>query len=402
MSLKQLLSELQRKEIELWNDGERLRFAAPSGVMTPALLAQLRQHKEQIMSFLRQTSDEESQLAIPPTPRHGKLALSFAQQRLWFLDQLGDGGAYNIPLTLELRGALNVSILERTLQEIVQRHESLRTTFVETNGEAHQVIHTEVVVRLPVIDLSHLAPDGEASLAEKQASEVERLAAQEALHPFDLTKDLMLRGTLIKINKREGFDWHVLLLTMHHIASDGWSMGVLVREIKELYRAFSQGLPSPLPPLPIQYADFAVWQRQKLQGDVLTRQLEYWKSHLADAPPLHQLPTDRHRPAIDSFQGSVEHFTINHELTQQLHWLSQQTGSTLFMTLLAGFYVLMARYSGQEDIVVGTPIANRNRKEIEPLIGFFCQHVGVASRLVRQSDLYPALRTGAADDARSV
>ncbi|MDH3600117.1 MAG: amino acid adenylation domain-containing protein [Candidatus Tectomicrobia bacterium] len=298
--------------------------------------------------------------AIQPVSRSGPLPLSFGQQRLWFLDQLGSGAAYHIPLTLRLQGSLDVAALHRTLTEIVRRHESLRTTFRTESGTPHQVIQPPAPVPMPVVDLSPL-PD------EAQAAEIQRRAQEESLRPFDLAADRMLRATLL----RQSPQTHVLLLTLHHIASDGWSMGVLVREVSRLYEAFTQGLPSPLPELPIQYADFAHWQRQWLQGAVLEQQLAYWREQLTGAPPLLALPTDRPRPGVQTHNGAGEGWALGIDLTRQVHALSQATGTTVFMTLLAAFTVLLARHSGQEDLVVGAPIANRTRVETEGLIGCF-------------------------------
>ncbi len=311
---------------------------------------------------------------IQPVSRQQQLPLSFAQQRLWFLDRLGSSSAYNLPVGLVLRGSVNVPALEQALQEIVNRHETLRTTFATAAGIPYQVIHPQMIVNLPMVDLSE-------STSEAQMAEVNHLIATETTRPFDLSCDPMLRGLLLNLGqssvslpslKFDGTETHyILLLTIHHIAADGWSMAVLMQELTALYSAFSQGLSSPLPDLPIQYADFAVWQHHYLQGDRLTRQLNYWTTQLADAPQLLQLPTDRPRSPKESFRGDRVSVEINADLTQQLRQLSQAQGTTLYMTLLAAFQMLMYRYSGQTDMVVGSPIANRNRQEIESLIGFF-------------------------------
>jgi len=299
--------------------------------------------------------------AIKPISREGDLPLSFAEQRLWFLAQLQEGSAtYNEQEGLHLKGSLQVKSLQRALQEIVRRHENLRTNFKTVDGSTVRVILPELDLPLPIIDLQHF-PTG------KQLTEVQRLAEQEIQQPFNLANEPLLRVTLLKL----AADDHVLLLTMHHIITDGWSTGILSHELEVLYGAYTQGRPSPLPQLPIQYADFASWQRQPTTTKALAPQLNYWKQQLAGAPPLLELPTDYPRQTVQTSKGGKEFFELGVEFTQQLKNLSQELGVTLFMTLFAAYSILLYRYSGQEDIVIGTPIANRNRSEIEGLIGFF-------------------------------
>ncbi len=286
---------------------------------------------------------------------------SFAQQRLWFLSQLqGSSAIYNIPCVLRLTGALNIKVLEQALSEIVQRHEVLRSSFKIHNGSLVQIISPKASLNLAILDLRSL------QLAE-QSQQVQHLATQSAQRPFDLETEPLVRVSILQLDKES----HVLLVTMHHIVSDGWSTGIFIREVAALYEAFIQGKPSPLDSLPIQYADFAHWQRQYLSGQVLSTQLDYWRQQLAQSPPLLELPSDRTRPAVQSFAGGTEQFQLDKQLSQKLVSLSNSSGTTLFMTLLAAFTTLLARYSNQEDIVIGSPIANRNRREIEPLIGFF-------------------------------
>ncbi len=286
---------------------------------------------------------------------------SFAQQRLWFLDQMTPGSAlYNISRTLRIEGALHVKALQQALDTVVARHESLRTTFDLVDGGPVQVISERGSAVMPVIDLS------EQPETDREA-EVQRLAAEGSWRPFDLQQGPLLRITLLRLTEKE----HVLLLTMHHIVSDGWSMGVLMRDLSALYEAFCAGRPSPLPELPLQYADFAHWQRQWLQGEALQAQLSYWKGHLDSSPPVLELPTDRPRPAVQTFQGATEPFVLPDALCASLNTLSRQQGGTLFMTLLAAFQTLLHRYTGQGDILVGSPIANRSRVETEAMIGFF-------------------------------
>jgi amino acid adenylation domain-containing protein len=363
-TIEKFLSYLRSLDVKLWADGDRLRYSAPKGTLTPTSLAELAGRKAEILTFLHKAEHASYSSTIPPirpVPRNGDLPLSFAQQRLWFLDQLEDQSAtYNMPAALHLIGSLHVDALEQSLMEIVRRHEILRTTFPMLNGYPVQVIAPTLTLTLLVVDLQAL-PEVE------QSAEVRRLATEEAQRPFDLANGSLLRVTLLKLGQEE----HMLLLTMHHIVYDGWSIGIFIRELVILYEAFSKGAPSPLPELPIQYADFAHWQRQWLQGEVLETQLNYWKQQLAAAPPLLELPTDRPRPPVETFRGSTEPFQLNPDLTRKLKTLSQRSGTTLFMTLMAAFVTLLSRYSGQEDIVVGSPIANRNRSETESLIGFF-------------------------------
>jgi amino acid adenylation domain-containing protein len=310
-------------------------------------------------------------LQIKAAPRNEPLPLSFAQQRLWFLDQLQPGSPlYNAPVALRFSGDLDVAVLERALSEVVRRHESLRTTFAEAGGQPVQIINPPAPLTLRVEDLNHL---GEA---EREA-EVRRLSEEEAQQPFDLGAGPLLRARLLRLSDEQ----HVLLFTLHHINTDGWSMGVLVREVTRLYEAYLKGAESPLAELTIQYADFAVWQRQWMSGEVLERELNYWRQQLEGAPPVLELPTDRPHPAVRSFAGARHSFLLSEELTEGLRRLSREEGATLFMTLLAGWQALLARYSGQSDIVVGSPIAGRNRAETESLIGFFVNTFALRARV---------------------
>jgi amino acid adenylation domain-containing protein len=317
------------------------------------------------------TGQKQDVLAIAPFSRDAALPLSFAQQRLWFLDQLEPGNPfYNISRVVHLKGVLDVAALEQSFNELVRRHEALRTSFPIANEQAVQVIAPVLNLTLPIVDLSEL-PD-----AERDA-EILQLARLEARYSFDLTQCPLLRVTLLRLKEEE----HVLLFTIHHIISDGWSAGVLVREIATLYESFSAGKPSPLPELPIQYADYAVWQRQWLQGEVLESQMSYWKQQLGGNLPVLELPTDRPRSPIRTLQGRTQSWQLSQELTQKLKAMSRREGVTLFVTLLAAFKTLLYRYTSQEDILVGSPIANRNRRKLEGLIGFF------VNTLVLRTDL---------------
>ena len=383
--LLKTLQELRTAGVRLWVENGKLRSQAPKGAITPVLRRQIVAQRDALISFLQQAEQSIDAVAIAPISRTGKIPLSFAQQRLWFIDQFGSGAAYNMPQLLDLKGPLNLSALQQTLQEIVRRHESLRTTFEVNEGVPYQVIHPNMTVDFSIIDLRTSAPD-------KQKAEVKRLTNAEANRPFDLSHDVMLRAMVLKLSDIVLQDvtqndtvanHHILLLTTHHIASDGWSLGLLVQEIAGLYAAFNEKKPSPLPELPIQYADFAVWQRNYLQGAVLEQQLNYWKGQLANAPELLQLPTDRPRPTHQSYRGDVVRLELDVQLTQLLRTLSREQGTTLYMTLLAAFQILMSRYTGQSDIIIGSPIANRNRQEIEPLIGFFVNTLALRADLER-------------------
>ncbi|SDI21682.1 amino acid adenylation domain-containing protein [Pseudomonas sp. BS3767] len=300
------------------------------------------------------------------------LPLSWAQQRLWFLDQLdrAAGAAYHIPAGLRLRGRLDRDALQATLDRIVARHETLRTHFALHEGQAIQVIAPATQgFALASHDLRPLD-----SAAQHEA--VERLAREEALAPFDLSSGPLIRGRLVQLSETE----HILLVTQHHIVYDGWSTGVLLHEIGMLYRAFSQGLADPLPALAFQYVDYAAWQRQWLQGETLHTQVEFWRQHLSGAPALLELPTDHRRPPLRSYAGGRVSLALSPALTAGLRQLGQRHGATLFMTLLAGWSSLLSRFSGQDDVVIGTPVANRPRSELESLIGFFVNTLALRIR----------------------
>jgi amino acid adenylation domain-containing protein len=309
---------------------------------------------------------------LVPVPRDGRpLPASFAQQRLWFLHQLEPASvAYNLPAAVRLEGALDRAALRAALTEIVRRHEALRTRFGVADGAPVQVIDAAGPVDLPLVDLQALP----AAAAEEQAR---LLVRAEGCRPFDLARGPLLRAGLVALGAEE----HILSLNMHHVIGDAWSTSVLVRELRELYEACSQGRPSPLPELAVQYADFAVWQRQWLSGEVLEAEIRYWRDRLGVAPPVLELPTDRPRPAVQTFRGTNTWFALPAELSERLQALSRDAGSTLFMALLSAFYALLARYSGQSELVVGTPIAGRNHLETENLIGFF------VNTLVLRADL---------------
>ncbi len=304
------------------------------------------------------------QVALPPLyplARTEALPLSFAQQRLWYLDQLLPGTAlYNLPAAVRFQGDFDPVLLERSLNTVIARHEALRTTFRTVNGHPMQLVAPTLHITLPVVDVRDLP-------RTEHAAVIRARFGAEAARSFDLEYGPLIRGVLLHLATEE----YILLLTMHHSISDGWSMGVLVRELAAGYAAFAAGALPMLPPLPIQYADFAAWQRAWLQGETLDRYIAYWKEQLAGAPEYLDLPTDRPRPSQQSFRGAALSFALAEPLTADLKALSRREGATLFMTLLAAFAALLARYAHQDELLIGTPIANRNRTEIEDLIGFF-------------------------------
>jgi amino acid adenylation domain-containing protein len=311
---------------------------------------------------------------VPPLVRQERgmtIPLSFAQERLWFLDQLGlVGPAYNMPFALKLEGKLNISALEQSIAELIQRHESLRTHFESRAGSPVQIVDPPGLFSLEIRDLCRLQE-------RDTTPEVQRLSSEEAMRSFDLLRGPLLRAVLLKLSGQE----HVLLLTMHHIVSDGWSLGVLNRELSTLYSAHCQGWPSPLSELPVQYADYAIWQRHWLQGEELQEHLNYWRKRLAGAPPQLLLPTDRARPAVASFNGGVFRFDMPVTLRVALEELARHEGATLFMVVLAAYQILLSRYSGQQDVVVGSGIAGRTHAQADELIGFFVNMMSLRTDL---------------------
>ncbi len=308
---------------------------------------------------------------LVPVSRNRPLPLSFAQQRLWFIDQLAPGSPlYNIPVALRIDGPLRIEVLELCLTEIVRRHEALRTIFASDEGTPTQLIQPPALFRLPVVDLSGIPQGRREGLART-------LVGEESVRPFDLARGPLLRGALLRLADRE----HAAMLTLHHIVGDGWSLGILVREITALYAAFDTARLSPLADLPVQYADFSVWQRSWLTGDALEQEIAFWRRQLDGLPPKLKLSTDRPRPAVQSFRGRTLPLRIPARVVRLARALSRREGATLFMVLMAAFQALLSRSSEQEDFAVGTPIAGRNRLETEGLIGFF------VNTLVLRADL---------------
>ncbi|WP_041234093.1 condensation domain-containing protein [Cylindrospermum stagnale] len=367
--IEEFLSYLDDLDIRLWIDevngspaqDVHLHCNAPKGALIPDIRAELAERKDEIIAFLQKTSlvSTFTLELIQPISRNGTIPLSLNQQRLWFLHQIEGGSTtYNEFFAVSIKGLLQISHLEQSLQEIIQRHEVLRTTFPNQDGYPIQAIAPSLAITLPIVNLQALPKVEQSALIQQLSKQVQR--------PFDLANGPLLRFTLVQLER----EFYVFLLCIHHIVYDAWSIGVFIQELSSLYKASCAGVPSSLPKLLIQYADFAVWQRQWLSGEVLKTQLSYWLSQLHDAPSQLQLPTDRPRPSVQTYQGTTQNFSLNTELTQKLQSLSRESGTTLFMTLLAAFATLLYRYSGESDILIGSPIANRNRSEIESLIGF--------------------------------
>lgn len=325
-----------------------------------ATLAELAEHIDQALrGEMEDQAEGQDEFSI--IPRTGSIPLSYAQKRLWFLDQLEPGNPfYNLPAAVQLKGELDVEALRKSLEAIVHRHESLRTNFDTVDGMPVQVIRQPGPFELPVVDLTHL-PAGE------REAEVQRLGLEEVRRPMDLAKDMLLRVKLFRLAE----DDHVLVLTIHHIISDGWSMGVLIRELGALYAGYTSQSPVELPELPIQYADYAAWQQEYLSGERMEKLLDYWKRQLENLPGLLELPTDYPRPAVQSYRGDHYSFEINSDTVNRLRAFCNQEGVTVYMALLSIYQLLLSRYTGEEDIPVGTAIANRTRKQVEGLIGFF-------------------------------
>lgn len=319
------------------------------------------EQRELLFALLKEKDLDISRLPITARKKGMRVPLSFAQQRLWFLAQLEPASAaYNMPAALRLVGLLNMDALKQSFNYIVSRHEVLRTTFSVEQGRPVQVIAPTLYIKLPVVDLRHLSQ-------MEQDAEVQQLISAEAQQPFNLSTGPLLRVILLQLGSQE----HILLFTMHHIIADGWSLRIFTREMAVLYESFCISKSLPLPELPVQYADFAYWQEIWVKDEALQKQLAYWKQQLNGAAPVLELPIDRSRPSKQSFRGSVRTLRLSEALSKRLKKLSIQEGASLFMTLLAAFKTLLYRYTGQEDIIVGSPIAGRNRCEIEGLIGFF-------------------------------
>ncbi|MEM9087118.1 MAG: amino acid adenylation domain-containing protein [Cyanobacteria bacterium P01_F01_bin.53] len=359
-NIETFLAELSRQEVKLWMDGERLRCSGPEAVLTDELNAQLKARKPDIIAFLQQLPNKRAVPTISPAPRQGgPIPLSFAQQRLWFLHQMQpDLAVYNLPMAIQVEGFLETEAFSQSLNEIVRRHEVLRTRFVTVEGQPVQKVQEPAPIEIQHINLQDSAHPEDA---------VKQAALDDAQKPFDLSQDQLLRVTVLSLSDTKS----VVLFTVHHIIADGWSQEILIQELATFYKAALIGQTTSLPALPIQYADFAIWQQNWLQGKELDTQLNYWKKQLDVNQAVLQLPTDYPRARVQTYRGAIEQFSLSKELSERLRTLGQQQSATLFMTLLAAFKVLLYRYTGQTDLVVGTPIANRHRAEVEGLIGLF-------------------------------
>ncbi|MCB0085843.1 MAG: hypothetical protein KDE47_33110, partial [Caldilineaceae bacterium] len=361
-----LLTYLRERQVRLWVDDGRLRFRAPEGTMSPELLRHLRLHKAALTQALAAVAalHSEMQRPIPPISRKGPLPLSFAQERLWFLAQIHGSAedAYHMATTLRLCGRLHVEALTLAFDQLIARHEILRTTFYFDGEQPRQQIAATAPIAIQQEHAHERAWQPIVEVATKM--------------PFDLATGPLMHLHLLKVNEHE----HLLTIAMHHLIADGWSIQLLVSEVATLYGAIVAGklageqgqtIGDPLPSLPIQYADYAQWQRTWLQGEWLAQELAHWQQVLQDAPPLLELPTDHPRLEMVAPRAGHLRQALSHEVVDQVRALAQEEGATLFMALFAAFTVLLTRYSGQHDIVVGTPVAARNHPDLEALVGFF-------------------------------
>jgi len=363
MNTLEFLSKLRDLGIQISTDGDKLRCNAPKDVLTVKLRSELAERKTEIIALLQNNNSVEklTPSRIQPTSRNHPLPLSFAQQRLWFLDQLESNSSfYNLPEAIRLQGELNIDILQQALDGLVANYEILRTNYIAENGSPIQSIAPPRSVELKIFDFQQYE-------VVEQEIKIQKVLQQESQYPFNLASDLIIRGCLLKLSSSE----QILLIVQHHIATDGWSMGIMWEKLTQLYLAFLEGKPNPLPTLSIQYADYAVWQRERLSGEVIHKQLNYWKQQLANANPLLKLPTDFPRPSVQTYGGATQSHPLSPSLSREINQLCRQEGATLYMGLLAAFQILLYRYSRQEDILVGSVIAGRNCKEIEELMGFF-------------------------------
>src|SRR5216683_4242557 len=361
-----LLERASEAGVFLSHEDGRLHFKLSVGVFPVELKSEIVAHKTDLIAFLSRKQRESGAASTLPALRKfdrtgSPVPLSYAQQRLWFIDQLEGGSAqYNMPGAMRLEGRFDEQLAERALARIIERHEPLRTVFVSGEDGPRQRIKKDFDFRLTRIDLRDQA-------REMQERLVEEAVDADAQRPFDLSADLMLRASFVRLAEEEG----VLLFNMHHIASDGWSMEILVEEFGRLYEALREGGGDPLEPLVIQYADYAQWQREWLKGETLERQVRYWERQLAEAPEVHGLRLDHARPAVRSYRGAVQRLEVNKETVEELKRVALGSQATLYMVLQGAFALLLARHGSSEDVVMGTPVANRGQKELEPLVGFF-------------------------------
>ena len=372
MTLIELLTELRSRKIKLQVKDGKLSYSAPKGMLTDELKMHVIENKDEILSFLdvETTRKQLSAEKIEKISRDGDLVLSFSQERLWFIDQFEPGNVvYNIPSAVPWKGPIDFHVLKKSVNEIVRRHETLRTSFIVKNRQPVQIIAPPGDIDMPVIDLSRM---GEV----EKRRESQRLTDEETRLPFDLSEGNLFRMKILRLESA----YHILLITFHHIIADGWSIGVFFNELSALYQAFGAGRESPLGELPFQYADYAHWQRNYLSGSLFDEQISYWKNQLREMPFLLKLPIDKKRPLIQTYNGAMESFTLNEAVALRCKQMALDEGVTLFMLLLSFYTILLMKYTGQEDIVIGSPIANRNRSEIEGLIGFFINTILLRSK----------------------
>ena len=373
MTVYELMAKLGAVGIKLWVEEGQLKFKAPKGALTPELKQNLIENKQAVIEFLSEARVSESGGAsvIPKVDRSGVIPLSHAQQRLWFIEQLTPGSStFHIPAALYLTGILDIKALERAFLKLIQRHEALRTVFLLQGEEPSQVVRDIEHFDIPFESLMEVS-EPERMLAVKTRVE------KEVRTSFDLSVGPLIRARLYKLDDNK----HGLIVTMHHIVTDGWSMGVFVREISALYAAERMGAEAPLPELEIQYADFAAWQRNWLQGDELERQLSYWQKSLNGAPAQLALPFDRPRPALQTLSGSTQTIELEAELTSRLRSVAREFDTTLYVVFMAAYKLVLSKWAQQNDICVGMPVAGRTRAEVEGLIGFFVNTLVIRTQL---------------------
>ncbi|HHL31061.1 MAG TPA: hypothetical protein ENJ41_00655, partial [Oceanospirillales bacterium] len=361
----EIIGQLAEAGIEVYLDNEKLKARALKGSMSPEHIAIIKNNKSQFIEYLQesiQLKQSRKRPEIKAGKRSSNLSLpSYAQQRLWFIDQLDAGSSqYNMPSAIRAVGDFKVAVAQAAFTQIIQRHEVLRTVFIDGQEGPMQLVRQDFSFSIQQKDIRNLS-------ADQQHEAVKQLLSDDANYRFNLSKDLMLKVGYIRLSDDEG----IMTLNLHHIAADGWSIGILIQEFVTLYRACLYGETADLTPLKIQYADYASWQRQWLQGDILESQLKYWDKQLADLPKVHSLPLDYARPRYQHHKGAICHFKIDNVTLKKLNVIAMENQASLFMLIHAAFSLLLSRYSNSKDIIIGTPVANRLQKELAPLIGFF-------------------------------
>ncbi|MGN6320312.1 MAG: condensation domain-containing protein, partial [Dyella sp.] len=388
--VQMLLSALGDAGVQLYLEDGKLKTRSKPGAITDAMATQIRHHKQALVDHLAATQTHATPEPAAATVPGSEHELSFAQQRLWFLDHFESASSYNMPVALRLKGKLDCLALQHSLVEIVQRHAVLRSVYRKSRGRPVQVIQAAATIQMPVIDLTELP-------SADQIAEISRLARAEMERPFDLARDSMLRLLLVRLSAQE----HVLYATLHHIAADGWSLGLLVKELVALYDAFIRGQPSPLPALSYQYVDYARWQRKHCKGEKAERELDFWRNALAGIPPLHNLPTDKPRPVQQCAAGGALHRELDAGTLAALQRLAQQHKATFFMVLHAAFALLLGRWSCERDVVVGTPVAGRLLPMTEPLIGCFVNTLALRTRLPESASFEELLQQSRVETLRA-